>query len=79
MAREAQSYQYLNDKFEVLTSTSIPLTDKEALEYFSIIQLQWWEDDVTYITKRGFDPSDTYKMLPYRYDRDAKEVIPFED
>lgn len=75
--RESQSYQYLDDKFQVVTYTSIPTTDEEALDHFRIIALQY-NVDVTYVTARGFGATDKYKMLPFKYDRVTGEVTPLE-
>ena len=72
--REAQSYAYLNDKFEPLHVTSVPITDREALEYFSFVQEWFYAENVKYINKQSWDGD--MKMLPFQYDRETREVTP---
>jgi hypothetical protein len=75
--REAGAYEYLDEKFVVLHTTSVPMTDREALEYFPIVE-QWFNEMTPkYITKRAVDGHE-FKMLPYTYDADTGEVTPIE-
>lgn len=74
--REAQSYQYLNDKFEELHITSVHATDEEALEYFSFIQTWFINEVVKYVVARRYDGEK--KLLPFTFDNQSGEVIPFE-
>lgn len=75
--REAAGYQYLNEKFEAIHITSVPMTDQEALEYFPIVAV-WFNDTAPkYVMKRGFDEHD-YKLIPYQYDAESKEVSRIE-
>lgn len=76
-SREAGGYQYLTDVFEVVHVTSSPLTDQQALDDFPMVN-RWFEHQnvrVTYITRREMESSD-YKMMPFQYDPETKEVNP---
>lgn len=73
--REAGAYQYLTDKFEIIHTTSVPMTDDEALEYFSIVQLQYPTVTLQYITRRGMNEY-KFAMMPFQYDKETGEVKP---
>jgi hypothetical protein len=78
--REAGGYQYLDDGFRIVHTTSVPMTDEEALEYFSVVQLMFTgEPDlwVRYIKRREIN-SVEYKMIPWQYNKDVGEVFPIE-
>lgn len=77
MNREAGGYQYLNEKFEEIHSTSVPMTDREALEYFSIVALWFTTTSPKYILKRDMNEYE-YKMMPYTYDAETEEVTRIE-
>lgn len=76
--REASGYQYLSDKFVVVHTTSVPMNDEEALEYFSVVQLMFpahpdlW---VRYITRRAIGDN-AFQMMPFQYNKDVNEVFP---
>lgn len=72
MEREAAGYQYRDANFNIIHTTSVPMTDKEALEYFSIVAL-WFNKPPVYIEVRRFDTG-KYKMLPFAYDAETREV-----
>lgn len=75
--RDAGGYQYINDKFEVVHTTSVPMNDEEAFDYFRNVEQMNFnhETHVRYLTKRGLRDND-YKMLPFQYDSETKEVTP---
>lgn len=78
--REAAGYQYMNDKFVIVHTTSVPMTDQEALEYFGIVQLMFTADPdlwVRYIMRRDIGEQ-TFKMMPFQYNKDVREVFPIE-
>lgn len=78
--REAGGYQYLSNEFVVVHTTSVPMTDEEALDYFGIVQLMFHNDPdmwVRYITRREINGIE-YKMMPYQYNKDVREVFPIE-
>lgn len=75
--RDAAGYQYLNDKFELLHTTSVPVNDQEALEYFSFIKTWFFEESPKYITRRELDSVD-YKMMPYRYNDKTGKITRIE-
>jgi hypothetical protein len=79
LVREAQSYQYLTDKFEVLHHTSVPMNDVEALEYFGFVNTMYLNAVATYITVKRFGEGEKYQMLPYIYDHDREEAVPLEN
>lgn len=76
--REAGGYQYLTDKFEVVHTTSVPMTDDEALEYFGVVQLMFPADPdlwVRYIMRREINGHE-FKMMPWQFNKDVWEVFP---
>lgn len=74
--REAGGYQYLTDLLVVAHTTSVPMTDEEAVEYFPVVQLMFTDDTVIqYITRREVLGHE-YKMLPWQFDKEAWEVRP---
>lgn len=75
--RDAHGYEYYSDKFEPLHMTSCPANDEEALDYFRIVDAFTYDREVrvTYIYKRAWGESE-YKMMPYQYFRETKQVIP---
>lgn len=73
--RERGAYQYLSDKFVVVHDTSVPMTDEEALEYFSVVQVWLADVPVVYITARELDGNDKFKMLPYKRDPETGKVV----
>lgn len=73
--REAGAYEYLSDTFEVLHVTSVPMTDQEALEYFSWVQTCFPEKKPTFIQRRPLD-GHTFEMMEFFYDAETKEVRP---
>lgn len=78
--REASAYQYLNDRFEVVLTTSVPRTDEFALRHFKNVQMMNENENVCYITRRAMHELD-FKMMPWRFDRtlgEEGEVIPIE-
>ena len=80
IGREAGGYQYLNDRFEVVWTTSVPRTDEFALRHFKNIQMMNEDENVCYIMRRAMHESD-YKMMPWRFDRtlgEEGEVLPIE-
>lgn len=81
VTREAGAYQYLTDKFEIVHSTSAPLNDEEALEYFGMVQLMFPREGpdfwVRYIMRREMHGGE-FKMMPWQYNKDVGEVFPIE-
>lgn len=80
VVREAGGYQYLDDRFRIIHTTSVHCNDEEALDYFRIVALMFPSDSdfhVKYIMRREMHET-TYKMLPYQYDPETKEVTPIE-
>lgn len=78
--REAGGYQYLSATFEVVETTSVPMTDQEALEYFGIVQLMFPADpdlEVKYIMRREVMGT-KYEMMPWIFDKETWEVSPIE-
>jgi hypothetical protein len=77
--REAAAYQYLTPDFVVAHTTSVPMTDVEALEYFSIVELMFPGDEqvVKYITRKAVD-SNEFKMMPWQFDLETWEVSPID-
>lgn len=77
MRREAGGYKYLNDKFEEIHLTSVPMTDREALEYFGIIDLWFQSTSPKYILRRPIEGS-KYEMMPFQYDPETGKVTRIE-
>lgn len=77
VVREAGAYEYLSENFETLHSTSVPMTDKEALEYFSLIKVWFPLEKPCYITRRELDGRE-FKMMPWRYDNETGRVEKIE-
>jgi hypothetical protein len=75
--REAAGYEYLSEKFESLHTTSVPMTDQEALEYFSLVHTWFPNSGVKYITRRAMGGT-RYEMMPYTYDVETREVTRIE-
>ena len=80
ITREAGGYKYLDENFVECHVTSVHATDEEALDYFRIVQLMFPRSPdfkVKYIMRREMH-SFEYKMLPWYYDAETKEVRPIE-
>lgn len=80
VTREAGGYKYLDQGLRPIHTTSIPMTDEEALDHFRIVALMFpAEPDVhvTYIMRRPMHEGE-YQMLPWRYDVTTGEVSPIE-
>jgi len=79
--REAGGYQYMDQRFRVIHTTSLPMTDDEALEYFGIVQLMFPAEpddfEVKYIMRREIHGTE-YKMMPWQFDKETWEVSPIE-
>ena len=78
--REAGGYQYLDANLHHVHTSSVPLTDEEALEYFKIVQLMFPADPdlvVKYIKKRELNGA-VYDMMPFYFDKDKWEVYPID-
>lgn len=78
--REAGGYRYLDENFHHVHTTSVPLSDEEALEYFKIVQLMYPADPdykVKYIMRREINGSE-YHMMPFYFDKEKWEVFPIE-
>lgn len=78
LGREAGGYQYLDDMFQVVWTTSVPRTDEFALRHFKNIQMMHEDINVTYILRRSMHGS-VYEMMPFKFDRtlgEEGEVIP---
>lgn len=60
-------YTYFSDRVDILDITALPTTDKEALNYFSVIA-KWGEkyNPVWVAAKR---PDGTEELLPYVYNK----------
>lgn len=73
--RDAGGYQYLSDEFKVVHTTSVPMNDEEAIDYFRIVQCMFPKDSVKvkYLTRREMNGHE-YKMIPWQYDPDMKVV-----
>lgn len=76
--REAGAYEYLTEKLDVLHTTSVPMTDQEALEYFSFVQEWFPNEDVKFITRRELDGK-TFEMMDFFWDRELKEARPIAE
>lgn len=75
--REALAYTYLTENFEELHTTSTPMTDEEAVEYFRLVHFWFPKDPPKYITRKGLDPSDeAFHMMPWMYEAEYEAVIP---
>lgn len=77
LEREAAGYQYRDSSFQIIHTTSVPMTDQEALEYCSIVDAWFLDVSPMYVEVRRLD-SGHYKMLPYVYDAETREVAPLE-
>lgn len=77
VVRERAGYQFLNLKFEVLHSTSMPMTDQEAYELIGMVEIWHPSERVAYIWARDLDSTD-YKMLPYAFNYETQKVEEIE-
>lgn len=72
--REAGGYQYMDANFRVVHTTSVPMTDDEALGYFGIVQMMFPHESedfhVKYILRREVGGTE-YKMMPYTFDKET--------
>lgn len=75
--REAAAYRYRDASFNIIHTTSVPMTNQEALEYFSVVAV-WFDKPPTYVESREFDSS-KFTMLPFVYDADTREVTKLEN
>lgn len=78
--REAGGYQYMSSEFKIVHTTSVPMTDDEALEYFGVVQLMFPSKptlEVKYILRREINGTE-YKMMPWKFDIATWEVTPIE-
>lgn len=76
--REAGGYQYLDENFQPVWTTSVPRTDEFALQHFKNIQMMHEDINVCYILRRPMH-SNEYSMMPFRFDRtlgEEGEVVP---
>lgn len=77
--REAGGYQYLNDRFEPIHTTSVPLTDADALDYFYQVETMFQANNAFgatgYITRRELKGT-KYEMMPFKFDVEAGEIVP---
>lgn len=74
--REAGAYEYLNESLMVLHTTSVPMTDAEALEYFSFVQEWFTTEKVKFIQRRELDAA-KFEMMDFFWD--GKEVRPLAE
>lgn len=77
VTREAGSYQFLTDGFIPVHITSVCVNDEEALDYFRIVQVWFYDVNVKYVMRREMHGSE-YKMIPWQFDREANAVKPIE-
>jgi hypothetical protein len=64
--REAAAYQYMDEGFHVLHTTSMPLCDEDAVDTFRIVAI-WFPDDLPrYVLRKEFG-EDTFHMIPGQY------------
>lgn len=73
--REARAYCYLDENYEELHTTSVPMTDEEALEYFRIVYIWYPDDPPKFIQHKPLD-SDNFIPMPYFFEASAEAVIP---
>lgn len=73
--REALAYQYLGPDFVPVHTTSVPMTDDEALQYFGIVELMFVGEGphAVYIMRKALDSME-FKMMPWTFDADKWEV-----
>lgn len=64
--REAAAYQYLDEKFVVLHTTSMPLCDDDAVDTFRIVAIWFPNNPPRYVLRKDFG-SDEFKMIPWQY------------
>lgn len=74
LVRTAASYRFYDASLKEVHTTSVPVNDEEALEYFGIVSV-WFDDrdQPRYLSRRSFDSGD-FKMLPYEYNYMTGEV-----
>lgn len=73
--REAGAYQFLTDKLEVVHTSSVPTTDKQALLHLKLVQCWFPSERVQYITKRNMNGRE-FTMLPVEIiDGEVFEIV----
>jgi len=73
--REARAYCYLDENYEELHTTSVPMTDTEALDYFRIVSIWFPSTPPKFITRKGMD-SEAFVPMPYFFEAEFEAVIP---
>jgi hypothetical protein len=75
-AREAAAYQYMDEGFHDLHTTSVPVNDADAVDYFRIVAIWFPSDPPKYLLRKEFG-ADTFHMIPWQYvDGEVKEIVP---
>lgn len=67
LIRTAGGYKYYDKSFREVHTTSVPINDEEALDYFGVVSV-WFDelDQPRYLARRALDGS-KFDMLPYEY------------
>lgn len=73
---EPSNYVYMNERLETIWTTSVPICDDQAIDYFTQVAAMGPQFNPVYLRKR--EPNGTYKIIPFIYDREtdeAKELV----